>query len=46
LRRRWFARLLNDDIAAGRWLLDINRAVAIDHLTFHAAAKKRQAGGD
>jgi hypothetical protein len=46
LRRRRFARLFDDDFAAGRRFLDINRAVAIDHLAFHATGKKWQRGGD
>jgi hypothetical protein len=45
--RRWrLARLFDDNFSAGRRLLDINRAVAIDHLPFHAAREKRQADGD
>jgi hypothetical protein len=33
-------------IRSGRGLLDINRAVAINDLTFNATGKKRQRGGD
>src|ERR1019366_3418388 len=44
LRRGRFARLVPPDGSA--WRRHINRAVTIDHLTFHAAGKQRQAGGD
>lgn len=45
--RRWrFARLLHHDFGIRRRLLDVNRAVAIDHVAFHAAREKRQRGGD
>jgi hypothetical protein len=53
LRKRRFAGLLHHDFGIrrrsgwrGRGLLDINRAVSIDHPAFHAAAQKRQRGGD
>ena len=44
LRRRRFARLFDDDFAAGRSLLDINDTT---RLAFdNAAGKQWQAGGD
>jgi hypothetical protein len=51
---RWRRRGIFDDdfslrrrsIRSGRGLLDINRAVAINDLTFNAAGKKRQRGGN
>jgi hypothetical protein len=53
LRRRRFAGLFHHDFGIwrrsdwrGRGLLDINRAVAIDHPAFHAAGQKRQRSGD
>lgn len=49
---RWRRHRVGDDDFSlrrsarhGRGLLDINRAVAIDHLAFHAAREKRQRGG-
>ena len=44
--RRWrCGRFIHD--GSVRWrLLHINRAVAIDHLAFHAAGQQGQAGGN
>ncbi len=45
---RWRRGVGGDDFGwrSGGWRLHINRPVAINHLTFHAAGKQWQAGGD